>query len=256
MFDGAAASEATPAEVPAAVERPPQPRWLALFEILLVSGVPTQVMVAALLYVGFGMSPQDDGRLSLTFFATLSLIDTLLVAGLIRTFLVATGERPRDVFVGTRPVWREAGLGLLLVPAVFVVVATVVLTLRTLAPWLQTVPQNPLLAFMDTPARAAVFLVVVVLAGGVREELQRAFVLHRFEQRLGGIRLGLVLFSILFGALHVDQGIDVAIAVGTLGLIWGIVYIRRRSAVLGMVNHAGFNAMQVVQGLVVRSLGL
>jgi hypothetical protein len=33
------------------------------------------------------------------------------------------------------------------------------------------------------------------------------------------------------------------------------VFVKRRSAVLPMVNHAGFNALQVVQGLMVRSLG-
>ena len=99
------------------------------------------------------------------------------------------------------------------------------------------------------------FIVVVIVAGGVREELQRAFILHRFEQRLGGIHLGLVLFTIAFGALHADQGIDVSIAVGLLGLIWGLIYIRRRSAVLPIVNHAGFNALQVFQGVMARTLG-
>jgi membrane protease YdiL (CAAX protease family) len=95
----------------------------------------------------------------------------------------------------------------------------------------------------------------VVLAGGVREELQRAFILRRFEQRLGGIRVGLVLFTIAFGALHLNQGIDVAIAVGSLGLSWGVVYARRWSAVFPIVNHAGFNALQVFQGVVLRSFG-
>ena len=254
MFDSSLASEATAAQT-AMVEPRQQPRWVALLEILLVSGIPTQLAVAGLLYGAFGMAPEQDGQLSLAFFATLSLVDTALVAVLIRAFLAATGERARDVLVGRRPIWREARLGLLFVPVVLVAVASVVLALRQLVPWLQTVPQNPLLSFMDTPARAAVFLVVVVVAGGFREEMQRAFVLHRFEQRLGGIGIGLVLFSLLFGVLHIDQGADVAVAVGTLGFIWGLVYIRRRSAVFGMVNHAGFNAMQVVQGLLVRTIG-
>ena len=236
-------------------DRPPQPRWLALFEALLVSGVPTQALVGGTLLLVVGMSPQDESGLSLRFFATLSLIDTLLVVVLIRFFLRTTGERPRDVFVGVRPAGREALLGLMFVPLVLIVVALVVLSLRAVFPWLQTVPDNPLLALMDTPARAAVFLVIVVLAGGVREELQRAFILHRFEQRLGGIRLGLVLFTITFGALHLDQGADVAVAVGLLGLMWGIIYIKRRSAILPIVNHAGFNALQVFQGLVARSFG-
>lgn len=244
-----------PAAPAAAALRPPQPRWLALFETLLVCGVPTQVFVAAFLFVVAGMTPQEGDRLSLRFFATLSLVDTVLVMVLIRAFLHATGERARDVFLGRRPTGREAALGLALVPAVLIGVSTVVLGLRLLLPWTQNVPVNPFLAFMDSPVEAALFIVVVVLAGGVREELQRAFVLHRFEQRLGGVTLGLILFSVTFGVLHLDQGIDVSIAVGLLGLVWGLVYIRRRSAVLPMVNHAGFNAMQVVQGVLTRSLG-
>lgn len=226
-----------------------------MFEALLVCGIPTQAVVAAGLLLFLRMSPQDEGGLSLRFFATLSLIDTLLVAALIRFFLRSNGERPRDVFIGARPVLGETLRGLALVLPVLIAVSLVVLTLRALFPSLHTVEQNPLGAFMDTPVRAAVFLVVVVIAGGVREELQRAFILHRFEQRLGGIRVGLVLFTLTFGALHVQQGVDVAIAVGLLGLMWGIVYTRRRSAVLPIVNHAGFNAMQVAQGLLARSLG-
>jgi membrane protease YdiL (CAAX protease family) len=248
---------APPVALPAAdmTVRPPQPRWLALFEAVLVCGIPTQAFVAAALLVVARMSPRDGDDLSLRFFATLSLIDTVLVIVLIRFFLRSGGERPRDVIIGRRGIWREAALGLALVPAVLMAVAAVVLTLRALFPWMQTVPTNPFLAFMDSPLEAAIFVVVVVLAGGVREEIQRSFILHRFEQRLGGIRLGLVLFTLTFGALHIDQGIDVSVAVGLLGLIWGIIYIKRRSAVLSIVNHAGFNALQVFQGIVVRSFG-
>jgi membrane protease YdiL (CAAX protease family) len=99
------------------------------------------------------------------------------------------------------------------------------------------------------------FVVVVVLAGGVREELQRAFILHRFGQRLGGARVGLVLFSLTFGALHLEQGADVAVAIGLLGFVWGLLYIQRRSAILPMVNHGAFNAVQVLQGVLAKSLG-
>jgi membrane protease YdiL (CAAX protease family) len=239
---------------PDAAPRPPQSRWLALFEAVLVCGIPTQAFVGVALLAA-GLSPRDGDGLSLPFFATLSLVDTVLVIVLIRFFLRSTGEQPRDVFIGRRPVWREAAIGLALVPIVLITVAAVVLGLRSLFPWMQTVPTNPFMAFMDTPFEAAVFVVVVVLAGGVREELQRAFILHRFEQRLGGIRLGLVLFTVAFGALHLEQGLDVSVAVGLLGLIWGIIYIRRRSAMLPIFNHAGFNALQVFQGVVVRSIG-
>jgi membrane protease YdiL (CAAX protease family) len=237
-------------------DRSPLYRWGAAFEVLAVSGIPTQAAIALVLIVGFDMPYLTEDGFSLPFFATLSLLDTAVIVTLIRVFLRLSRERPADVFLGPRPMRGEVVRGLLFVPLVFVGVSGLVLTLRTLAPWMHTVEDNPLEAFLTSPGSAALFLVVVILAGGVREELQRAFILHRFEQHLGGIRLGLVLFSLAFGALHLDQGIDVAIAIGTLGLVWGLVFIRRRSAVLPMVNHAGFNALQVVQSLMVRSLGV
>ena len=246
-----------PSPVSASARRWGKPAfWLAMAQAVLVCGIPTQLGVAAVLMLGANMQPFDGEGLSLEFFATLSLFDTALVALLIRLFLIFSRESSRDVFLGRRPVLGEALRGLALVPVVLIAVTLIVLGLRTAAPWLQTVQQSPLDAFMRTPLDAAIFLVVVVLAGGVREELQRAFILHRFRQHLGGIRLGLVVFSALFGLLHWDQGLDIAVAIGLLGLFWGIMYAKRRSAVLPMVNHAGFNAAQVAQQLIARSLGL
>jgi membrane protease YdiL (CAAX protease family) len=234
----------------------PLPRWQAALEAVIVCGVPTQLVITlALLSITHLRMLNPQGQLELGFFATLSLVDTAVVATLITVFLRMSGERPADVFVGTKPIRGEVLRGLVLVPVVFLAVTGVVLGLRTLAPWMHTVDQNPLETFMRTPLDAGVFLVVVVLAGGVREELQRAFILHRFDQRLGGIKLGLVLFSLTFGALHLEQGADVAVAIGLLGLLWGIIYAQRRSALLPMVNHGAFNAVQVLQGILVKSLG-
>jgi membrane protease YdiL (CAAX protease family) len=234
----------------------PLPRWLAGIQALMVCGVPTQLFVAAVLATVLHL-PLFDGpaAISFEFFALLTVFDTALVALLIWTFLHAGGERPADVFLGARPVRGEILRGLALVPAVFLAVTAIVLGLRAVAPWTHTVEQNPFEAFLGSPLKAVVFATVVVLGGGVREELQRAFILHRFEQRLGGARVGLAVFSLTFGALHLDQGLDVAIAIGLLGLLWGIIYIRRRSAILPMVNHGTFNAIQVVQGVLARALG-
>lgn len=234
---------------------PALPPWAAALQVIAVSGIPSQILLALVLVGGFGMTMVTDSGLSLSFFATLSLLDTAVVALLIRLFLAGSGERPAAVFLGPRRVAGEVLRGLLLVPVVYLGVATMVLTLRTVAPWTHTVTTNPMEAFLSGPLNAAIFLVVAVLAGGVREELQRAFVLRRFDQALGGARLGLVLFSLMFGLLHRDQGVDVALAIGVLGFVWGLIFLRRRSAVLPMANHAGFNAVQVVQVMIARSMG-
>ena len=179
-------------------------------------------------------------RFSFEFFAIVSLVDTALIAVLIRWFLVMS-ERPREAILGARPIGHEALRGLVLLPPVFLLVGGVVLGLRAVAPWMQTVEHSPLEAFMQTPLQAGIFGIVVVIAGGIREELQRAFILHRFDQRLGGIRLGLVLFSMAFGLMHYDQGADVAAAVWPGGPRLGAVL---RAASLGGVGHGQSRCLQ------------
>jgi membrane protease YdiL (CAAX protease family) len=224
----------------------------ALFQVVLVCGIPTQLAIFVPIALFTGVPILEGRQVSMELFALTSLLDTALIAILIRVFLGISGETSADVFLGRRPPFREAALGLAVLPAVFVVVAAIALSVRTLAPWLHTVSANPLEAYMRTPLDAAIFGVVVILAGGVREELQRAFILHRFEQRLGGAWVGLAVFSVFFGSLHVTEGADAAIAIGVLGLFWGVIYITRRSAILPLVNHAGFDVLQVLQVVIVR----
>lgn len=236
-----------PAAAPVAVRRRTVlPTWFAAIQVVLVCGIPTQLFVSAVLILGTNIPILDGNNATIDFFAMLSLLDTALVALLIRVFLALSGETSRDVFLGVRPSWREALRGLALVPVLLVVVSGLGLGLRYIAPWTHNVAVNPLESYMHSPIEAGIFIVVVILAGGVREELQRAFILHRFEQRLGGVRVGLALFTFVFFLPHLPQGLDAALSVAFLGLLWGAIYIRRRSAVMGIVSHAGFDAAQVL----------
>ena len=219
---------------------------MSAIEVLICSGFPTQFLILGVLHAS-GLRPGDGaGGLSLAFFGLLAGIDSVLLISLVFFFLKSRGESPRDVMLGSRPVQTEATLGAALIPVVFIFVAMIVGALRFIAPWLQTVPQNPLGALLDTPFEAVIFGFIVVIAGGLREEIQRAFILHRFEQSLGGARLGLILFSVMFGVGHIEQGLDVAITTAALGLFWGVLYLARRSIVASSVSHAGFNLAQVI----------
>ena len=135
----------------------------------------------------------------------------------------------RDVWLGNRPIGKETALGALLVPVVFLMVVVLLNLLMALAPWLHNVPTNPLEQMAGTAGGAAMLAVVAILAGGVREELQRAFLLRRFEQHLGGPMVGLVVLSVAFGLGHGVQGWDAMITTGVLGAFWAVLYLRRRS---------------------------
>ena len=101
------------------------------------------------------------------------------------------------------------------------------LPIQRWAPSLHTVAVNPLQELLGSPRDAWWFALVVVAAGGVREEIQRAFLLHRFSIWLGGPAVGLAVTSIAFGAGHLMQGVDATIATGVLGAFWGAIYLQQ-----------------------------
>jgi membrane protease YdiL (CAAX protease family) len=223
-------------------------RAVALLEVLLCSDYPTQVALAAT-FALFGFQPQADGGLSLAYVTLISLADAVFLTILIVFFLKVHGESPREVFFGSAPVRDEAWAGVPLIPVAFGLALAVLLAAQAMAPWLHTVPRNPLQDLVRTPGDAAVFAVVLIVAGGIREEVQRAFLLRRFDRWLGGARFGVVASSLLFGAGHYVQGADAAIATAVLGAFWAVVYLRRRSIAAPVVSHAGFNLVQVLQFL-------
>lgn len=224
-------------------------RVQAALEVALCSGFPTQLLLTAVLAAIGLHATGDGGNLSFAYVVTLSLVDAVLLLGLIAFFLRLGGESLRDLALGTRSPRAEVRLGLVLVPALVVGVIAGTMLLGWLAPGLRNVPENPFEALLDTPARVVLFAVVAILAGGIREELQRAFILRRFEQHLGGGWLGLVVFSAAFGLGHQIQGWDAAILTGLLGATWGAMYLIRRSAVAPMVSHAGFNVTEILLAL-------
>ena len=113
-----------PARPPAATLLPvlPLPRWFAIVQAISVCGIPTQVVVFALLWQTTDLIQFEKGGLKLTLalLATSTLLDTALIALLMRLFLDLSGETSRDVFLGRRPVWGEIARGLLIVPVAVV----------------------------------------------------------------------------------------------------------------------------------------
>jgi membrane protease YdiL (CAAX protease family) len=223
------------------------PRVRAIAEILLCSSVPTQLLIASALRLAGWTAFDEAGQLSLPFVFTLSVVDTLVLVALMAALTAARGERVSALWWGNRPIGKEIALGAMLIPVVFLMVVVLLNLLMALAPWLHNVPTNPLEQMAGTASGAALLAIVAILAGGVREELQRAFLLRRFEEHLGGPMVGLVVLSIAFGLGHIVQGLDAVITTGLLGAFWAALYLRRRSVVAPVVSHAGFNTLEVLR---------
>jgi membrane protease YdiL (CAAX protease family) len=230
----------------------PIQRLGALIEVLICSGFPTQIfLITIMMAAGFDIRA-TGGALSPGFVFTLSLLDTGLVIALVFFFLHAHCERVRDVLLGNRAVLLEVLIGIALLPVVFGLAVMLLALIITFLPSLHNVPRNPLENMMQTRQDAMMFAAVVMIAGGLREEVQRGFILHRFDRYLGGGALGVLLYSVVFGLGHLEQGRDTAFAVALLGALWGLIYLTRRSIVAPMVSHAAFNLAQLLKYFLVR----
>jgi len=97
-----------------------------------------------------------------------------------------------------------------------------------------------ILSFFREPRNLLIWLPIGVIGGGIVEEIQRIFVLTRFEMALGraGLALGVVLSSAMFGFAHLYQGPGAAISNAVSGAVLALLYLRRRSALEPVVAHA------------------
>jgi hypothetical protein len=64
-------------------------------------------------------APPRDGGLSLSFIVTMSLADTAVLIALMVALTRARGESVSALWLGQRRVWKEALLGVSLVPSIF-----------------------------------------------------------------------------------------------------------------------------------------
>ncbi len=97
-----------------------------------------------------------------------------------------------------------------------------------------------LLDYFTEPQNLYIWLALGIAGGGFVEELVRIFILTRFQKKFHqcGLYFALICSSVVFGVGHLYQGTGSAISTGISGLILGIVYIKRRSALEVITLHA------------------
>jgi membrane protease YdiL (CAAX protease family) len=177
--------------------------------------------------------------------AAMLLLESAVSVLLIALLLKAHAEAWRSLGLHAAVLASNTRLGLAIVPLLFATNTVVSAVVRHFFPELYS-DRNPLIESIRSPRDLALFALVAVVAGGFKEELQRAFILERFRTYLGGPWLGLVLWSAAFGAGHYVQGVQGAIAAGLYGVLFGAVYLVRRSLVAPMVAHAVYDVTAIL----------
>jgi len=223
------ASEGTPT---------PFDRWQAVLEVLLLAGIFSSFVA----FLPFHLRGITEKAL----LARVDLLAAMLLAeaaiSLLLILVLLRVHREGWAMLGAKPEGLRVNIavGIAIVPLLFLANAILSTALRHLAPALYS-DSNPLVESIRTPRDLALFSVVAIVAGGVKEELQRAFIVERFRRYLGGPWLGVALWSVVFGLGHHVQGVQGALAAGLYGVVFGAVYLVRDSIVAPMVAHALYN---------------
>jgi membrane protease YdiL (CAAX protease family) len=219
-------------------------RFVALFEVLLVSGLLSSFLAALVISVFHGRNVQVE-----TLQANTVCVYLLMEAGFTFFLLAFVMRAHRETVESLGLRWRRwksnVFLGFALVPLLFIINALIEAAFRHYLPKYY-IERNPLTELIHTPQQLALFIFSALIAGGIKEEVQRAFILNRFSRYLGGAALGLVLWSLAFGFGHYLQGVQGIFVAALYGFVFGVVYLRSGSLIAPMVAHGAYDTVALL----------
>ena len=168
-------------------------------------------------------------------------IRAAIVLGVVWVLLRSTDESVDDLGLSFDRSVRAIVTPVLVAAGLFVV-ANVLLPGLVTVVWGSQGPPAIQSLFRD-PRDAPYWIWSAIVGGGFAEELQRAFVLTRFDKAFGrsGLMAAVIVDSVVFGLGHLYQGGGSAVSSGVTGLMLALVFLRRRRVADAMVVHALFD---------------
>jgi membrane protease YdiL (CAAX protease family) len=214
---------------------------------LTLSFAAIAVSWARVVWGAFGppyIPPTDFSTLVLNIVVSKSVVLVVILA-----LLWAGGESLRTLgFVSPR--WMSAiGRGILSGVVVFIVLNVMLPTaLAAVVRAENSEGAGTLTVLFRDPKNLLAWIPIGVIAGGIVEEIERAFIVTRFEQWQGkrGLYVGVALSSIMFGAAHLYQSTPTGISAAISGLAFALIYLRRRSGIEAAASHAFADVLGVI----------
>ena len=226
-------------------ELPEPDRPQAVFEIIMASGIVSSFLVAMVFTSIFGRNSLTLTEMDVGFFMKFQMTESAVTFLILWMLMKLRGE----TFSGLglcRKQWKtNVLLGTLAAPCLIVVSGIAGAVFQFFLPE-YALEKNPLMDMIHSSRQLALFIFVTIVCGGIKEELQRAFILRRFRYHLGGTVVGLVVWSLVFGAGHYAQGAPGICVAVILGFVFGVLYLMRGNLVLPITAHSVYNTMALL----------
>ena len=218
-------------------------RAQALFEVLLLAGIASSLL-AGLPFM-FSAGGRESLLANVRAMSTYLLLEAFITFVLMLLVMKAHGETIQGLGLSWLS-WRSnVVLGLGIVPVLFAFNIVVSVIFQVFFPRF-FLERNPLTDLIRSPGDLGLFIGTALIAGGIKEEVQRAFIVRRFQAYLGGANVGLLLWSVAFGFGHYVQGVQGMIAAGVFGLIFGMTYLARGNLIAPMVAHGVYDTLALL----------
>jgi membrane protease YdiL (CAAX protease family) len=219
-------------------------RLQAAFEVILLSGLISSLLAGLLFYAIQGKNaanPLSNAR----YFSIFLLVES----GIAFILLAIILQFHRETLFSLGLQWYRWKfhilIGLTLVPFLFLINAAVAVFFKLYLPQYY-IEKNPLTEIIRTPQQLILIIFSALIAGGIKEELQRAFIINRFRLHLGGAGVGLVLWSIGFGLGHYVQGLQGVLIAMIYGLLFGILYLLSGSLIAPIIAHGAYDTLALI----------
>jgi membrane protease YdiL (CAAX protease family) len=230
---------------PDSIFLPPPSRIQAVFEIIMVSGIVSSFVVSMVFAAIFGRNRLRMIEMDVGSFVTYQVFEAAVTFLILLIIMKARRETLSGLGLRLQRWKTNVLLGVLAAPCLVVVSSAAGMIFQLFLPR-YALDKNPLMEMIHSPRQLALFIVAAILCGGVKEELQRAFILRRFQDRLGGAKAGLIIWSLVFGAGHYVQGVQGVFAATILGLVFGALYLMRGNLILPVTAHAVYNTLALL----------
>jgi membrane protease YdiL (CAAX protease family) len=179
----------------------------------------------------------DTGSAPLfSFTAIATILRDLSLVTLILFFLRCNREAVLRIGWTLRHAWRDFFLGVVLFVPLFFGAGWLDYFLNSIgftSPPQSSPSLTPTLDIMDLVL--AILLVIVVAIA--EETIFRGYLINRLSSVFGSTAVGLILASVIFSIGHGYEGTAGVVTVGVMGLVFGLVYLWRKSLVASMTMH-------------------
>lgn len=209
-------------------DRPPGVKAQAIeIAVFLLLIIPSMIISLAVM---------KEGLLDFVTMAWGTIFRNLGLTSLILYFLWINGEPLEAIGWRFSRMRQEAAVGVLLFLPVFFSAGLLGAFLRETGLSAPAAPPASLLPGESAVERLLAVVLVTVVAVA-EETIFRGYLMLRFRTITKSAKGALILSSIIFAVGHGYQGAAGIVAVGMLGLIFGLIYLWRGSLVAPMVMH-------------------